>query len=307
MGQQESELMIMPLSPLGGLISNLEQLWQCFDELFAEMRPEDWARKHGKDWICADVPYHISCYDKDWIVTGLEKSTQTNPDLFPPLCTLSKLNDWNNARMAQRPAQQSTAEAIAQMHAARHAIRAALETFPETELEYQIIWLPLPYSGWSTITETLEACYYHTWYHFMELRLRSQRSAPAPGPEVHHRALVLLVTAFARWADQTQVAHTTLSMALEFGGPGGGAWTIAVANGTCSVTEERRKQPDLSLWVEDVETLAKLITGAQNPLLILAAGKVKVRGWRNIPSFIRLFHPPKKHQFIAYNSSPVSS
>ena len=30
------------------LADELEQLWTCFDELFATLRPNDWSRQHGK-------------------------------------------------------------------------------------------------------------------------------------------------------------------------------------------------------------------------------------------------------------------
>ena len=47
------------------LADELDALWQCFDELFADLGPKNWNRKHGKHWIFADLPYHLAYLDRE--------------------------------------------------------------------------------------------------------------------------------------------------------------------------------------------------------------------------------------------------
>jgi putative sterol carrier protein len=78
---------------------------------------------------------------------------------------------------------------------------------------------------------------------------------------------------------------------MEFTGPGGGAFTIQVADGSCQVTEgETRAHPDLVMTQSPV-TFVKTMNKMHNPMLALMTGKMKVRGMRQMGTFAKLFPP----------------
>jgi hypothetical protein len=74
---------------LASRMAQLEEIWATFDELFASFEPEDWSRRHGPDWIFADVPYHMYFFDQEFIADAIEKSKkgQTCPPLSRWPCT----------------------------------------------------------------------------------------------------------------------------------------------------------------------------------------------------------------------------
>src|ERR1700680_1762153 len=55
------------------LLTDLEELWQRFDELVGTLGPDDWSSKHGKHWTFTDVPYHLAYFDLEVIVTAIKR------------------------------------------------------------------------------------------------------------------------------------------------------------------------------------------------------------------------------------------
>ena len=67
----------------------------------------------------------------------------------------------------------------------------------------------------------------------MQLRFWMKCHAPTPSPEQTHRALSYFMASFAENLDRQQAAQTRLTTVMEFSGPGGGVWTLHVADGIC--------------------------------------------------------------------------
>src|SRR5579859_2698210 len=97
-------------------------------------------------------------------------------------------------------------------------------------------------------------------------------------------------------------AKMTLTAVLEFTGPGGGAWTIQVANGQTTATEARAAKADLTV-TQSPDTFIKTRDKMHNPMLAMLTGKMKVRGFRKMGTFGKLFAPPKPDTVIGASSS----
>ena len=273
------------------LLADLEDLWQKIDTVLGCLRPADWSRKHGKDWTFADVPYLLAFFDREVIANGVARGADVPAHERQLMRTMVELHDWNARKFAERPTNQMVEQSLAQMRASRDAIRRAVAGLCDADLD-RPVWSSLPGGGWQTIRRALEGCTAHTWNHLMELRLRLKRAEPAPTPSQTHRALAFYMNIFPAMCNRAQAATTRFTGVMEFTGPGGGAWSLCVADGTCCAVEGRAPQPDLVL-TQSPATFQATMIGAQNPMLAMLTGKIKVRGLRNMATFGKLFPPPK--------------
>ncbi len=284
-------------SELATLVADLEGLWRHVDELFATLGPGDWSRKHGKDWTFADVPYHLAYFDRDLIARGIERGENVPEDQRHLIRSYKELDAWNAARFAERPAGQTPEQSLAQMRGSRDAIRRAVAGLGDADLE-RPVWMPLLGTGWTTVRAALEMCRAHTWGEATQLRLRMKRSAPLPAAAATHRALGFYVGLFPVMLDRGQAAGRSFTAVIDLTGPGGGAWTVRVADGQCQVSEGRAARADL-VMTQSIETFLKTLTHMHNPMVAMLTGKVKVKGWRRLGTFAKLFPPPKPHTVLA--------
>jgi putative sterol carrier protein len=268
------------------LLAHLEGLWQCFDELVATLGPTDWSGKHGQHWTFTDVPYHLAYFDLEVIATAIRRGLNV-PVGEQVLRTEAEQDVWNEIKFTQRPAGTTPPQCLAQMWASRQAIRDAIAGLSEADLE-RPVFIPLVGLGWVSVRVALETCYSHTWNHFMQLCFWMKCHAPTTSPEQTHRALSYFMASFAQQLDREQAAQTSLTTVMEFSGPGGGAWTLQVAGGTCRVSEGRAARADLVI-MQSPETFVRTRTGIQNPTLALWTGKIKARGLSNLGTFEKLF------------------
>jgi putative sterol carrier protein len=101
------------------------------------------------------------------------------------------------------------------------------------------------------------------------------------------------------------MAGTNLTVVMELTGPGGGTWTVRVADDTCQISEGRLTSADL-VMTQSPETLVKTMTGIQNPVLAMLTGNIKVRGLGSMGTFGKLFHPPTPNQILDYTPIPIA-
>jgi putative sterol carrier protein len=275
------------------LLADLEGLWQRFDELVGTLGPDDWSGKHGQHWTFTDVPYHLAYFDLEVIATAIKRGHHV-PISEQGMRTEAEQDAWNEIKFTQPPAGITPKQCLEQMWAGRQAIRAAVANLSEADLE-RSVFVPLIGLGWVSVRVALETCYSHTWNHFLQLRFWMKSDAPKLNPVQTQRALSYFMAAFAQQVDRQQARKTRLTTVMEFSGPGGGAWTLQVAGGTCRVGEGRSAFADLVI-IQTPETFVKTMTGIQNPTLALLTGTIKVRGWQNLGTFGKLF-PVKSLDF----------
>jgi hypothetical protein len=268
------------------LLADLEGLWKRFDELVETLGPDDWSGKHGQHWTFTDVPYHLAYFDLEVIATALKRGLNV-PASDQVMRTEAEQDAWNEIKFTQRPTGTTPKQCLEQMWAARQAIRDAVAGLCEADLE-RPVFIPLVGLGWVSVRVALETSYSHTWNHFMQLRYWMECITFMPDPEQTHRALSYFMASFAQNMDLEQPRQVPLTTVMEFSGPGGGAWTLRVADGTCRVSEGSSSHADLVI-IQSPETLVKTRTGIQDPTLAYLSGKIKVRGLQNLGIFEKLF------------------
>lgn len=268
------------------LLADLEGLWQRFDELVVTLGPDDWSGKHGQHWTFADVPYHLAYFDLEVIAAAIKRGLNV-PASEQFMRTEAEQDAWNEIKFTQRPVEIAPQQCLEQMRDSRQAIRDAVAGLSEADLE-RPVFIPLVGLGWVSVRVALETCYSHTWNHFMQLRFWMKSDTPKPSSVQTKRALSYFMAAFAQQVDRQQAAQTRLTTVLEFSGPGGGAWTLQVAGGTCHVSKGRSADADLVI-IQSPETFVKTRTGIQNPALALLTGAIRVFGWQHLRAFEKLF------------------
>ncbi len=268
------------------LLTDLEGLWQRFDELVWTLGPDDWSGKHGQHWTFVDVPYHLAYFDLEVIATAIRRGLQV-PASEQVLRTEAGQDAWNEIKFTQRPADTTPQQCLEQMWASRQAVRDAIAVLSESDLE-RPVFIPLVGLGWVSVRVALEASYSHTWNHYMQLRFWMKCSILEPTSAQNHRALSYFMASFAEYLDRKQAAQMRFTAVMEFSGSGGGSWTLHVADGTCQAREGRAAHADL-VMSQSPETFVKTRTGIENPRLAMLAGKIQVHGLRNLGTFQKLF------------------
>jgi hypothetical protein len=273
------------------LLANLEDLWRCLDELFASLAADDWSHRHGTHWTFADVPYHLGYFDHDIVAYSIERGANLSTAEQWVARSNREVNAWNERMFARRVPDQSVAQSLAYMQASREAIRRVVDRMQDTDFD-RPVWLPLLVGGWVPTHAVLEGCRLHTWSQFMELRLRhparSERSLPVPHAATTHGALGDLMGFFPVMLNRVQAEQTSLTLAMVFSGPGGGTWTVSVANGACTVREGQSAQADL-IVAQSPESFMKTRLGLHDPLVAMQSGEIAVQGSEHIGAFAALF------------------
>jgi hypothetical protein len=275
------------------LLADLDDLWQNLDAIFASLGPSDWSRQHGPHWTFADVPYHLAYFDGEIVAHPLEQGPDLPTAEQWAARSNPEVNAWNARRFAERPATQTVEQSLEQMRASRNAIQAVVGAMHDTDLE-RPTWFPLLIGGWLPARAVLEGCRFHTWCHFMELRLRhpegSLRSTPELRETTIHAALGDAMSFFPLALSRAQAATAQFTLVMEFSGAGGGAWTIRVADGACTVAEGRAVRSDLVI-TQRPATFMKTRIGMLDPLAAIRSEEIKVENIESMGTFARLFPP----------------
>jgi hypothetical protein len=275
---------------LTALTTELEDIWAKFDELYTSIRPTQWAEKFGKDWTFADQPYHLAFFDRILVAEPLKRWSQVPEQDRFLLRSLKDINEWNAREFAKRPATQTPEKSLEEMRASREAIRQTVAPWTDQDLG-QPVWEPL-LLGSTTAGDVLTACIVHSVGEYTELRLRLERKTPELRPTATHTRLNFMMSFMGLTVNRERAKRTPFTMVWNFTGPGGGTWTFRVANGRCSVTEERTSKAELTLRMRP-ETFEKLTRKMSNPMLLMFKREMKVRGFRKMRTFSQLFPEPK--------------
>ena len=288
----------------GNLLSELEDLWTCLDELYLRAAPSHGRGQSGAPWCTRleDLPWHLAAFDSEFVVSAIARGPNVPAHEQRFMASPAELADWNTSRVALHPFGATHDQALARVAATRDALRRVLRDLDETDLD-RPVWWPLPLSGgWRTTRFALEACSSHTWNHVVELHLqtRSPVSVWANMAAQTHRALNrymhLIVSLLDKdWA--VRVGRLVASMA--FTGPGGGTWTFHIANGECEVEETAPRHADVVVTLSPETFLKTMVLGTQSQVVAVLTGDIRVRGeLRKVAAFRRMFpRPSPNHVF----------
>jgi DinB family protein len=272
-------------------LADLENLWGCLDQLFASLAPGDWLCRHGQHWTFADVPYHLGYFDRDVVAYPIERGPDVPTAAQWAARSKSELNTWNERMFACRPLAQTVTQSLAQMQTSREALHRIIGQMPDRDLD-RPAWFPLLVGGWVPVRTVLASCRLHTWGHVMELRLRHpvsiQSTLPVPHATTMHAALDDLMSFFPLILNRVQAEQICFTLTMVFSGPGGGSWTVRVANGACTVGEEQAARADMVL-TQSPECFVKTWLELHDPVLAIRSGEITVQGADYLPIFAALF------------------
>ena len=282
------------------LLDALEDVWQTIDRLFDELGPADWGRAHGPDWTVADVPFHLSYFDRELVALPLERGADVPDEVRAGLMrSTGDIDAWNAARFAERPAGLTVAGAREAARASRVRVRDAATHLDDAALDGPV-FVPLAGMGWITARTALTAAIGHDWNHAAELRLRLGLGpdAPRPGAAATQRALDFYTDLIARFARPAAAGSRPFTAVFVIEGPGGGAWSIRVAEGAAQ--HKAGVAPDADLVMsQDVDGFVRTLNGLHNPMVAILTGRIKVRGKRQLGRFGKVFAPPEPGEPIA--------
>ncbi|MBI3004314.1 MAG: SCP2 sterol-binding domain-containing protein [Ignavibacteriales bacterium] len=288
-----------PITSLASIKSELEDIWMKLDLVYAGLEPARWSQKFGKTWIYADQPYHLAYFDQ-LLIPYISKGRGVPKEEQILYRTLRELNEWNARQFAKRPPEQTVAQSMEQMRAARETIRKLMSKMSEKDLDGPA-WMPL-FGGWATVREHLHAILLHTVAEYVKLWIRTDQRSPGVSPSGMHLRLDFMMNFMSLTLDKAAAANKKFTMVWNFVGPGGGAWTFRVVDGSCAVNEELVPAPDLMITLKP-ETLQKIAAKMEPPPLLMLKREMKVKGLFAMGAFAKLFPEPKPDQVIQIGSN----
>ena len=261
-------------------LADLETIWAALDTFYQRFSPQDWARKHGKEWTFADMPFHLA-YFNQMVINGIGSDHGEKAPV-----TFQELNTWNNAHFAERPASQSGAKGLAYLRSTQMALKQeASRQAPETP-----VFLPLIIvGGWRTLKFALEYLLAHTWLHFTESHLRYNKSLPELPARLVHSVLDFNMEMARGALRPDDLVGVNLATVLRLTGAGGGSWTFIMRDGKCHVEKTAITLPDAEITT-DIATYMKTSTyDMQSPVIALLMGKTKIKGMAGGQLFQKVF------------------
>jgi hypothetical protein len=283
------------------LLTDLENLWACCDALFDGMSAKDWTRRHGLDWTFADLPYHLAYFDRDLIANPVARGEDVPPAERVQYRSLADVSRYNAGKFAERPAGQTVAKSIEQLRASRDHMRRVVGGLCDADLERRC-WVPL--FGWVSSGQAIHGLIAHDWAHLMEARLRLNRREPVPSPSVARHGLAFYSGILASTFVAERAGDAKLTVVLAFTGPAASAWTLRVAGGAVTVTPGHGDRPDLVLEMSP-ETFIRMLAEINNPMVLMLTRKIKVRGFRKMGAFGKLFPTPQPDRVLNLALAPT--
>jgi hypothetical protein len=261
-------------------LADLETIWTALDSFYQRFSPQDWARKHGRDWTFADMPFHLA-YFNQVVINGIKDEGGQQAKL-----TLQELNTWNDAHFANRPASQSSAKGLEYLRTTQVALKQeAMRHPPETP-----VFLPLIIvGGWRTLTFALEYLLDHTWLHFTESHLRYTQSLPELPSSLVHRILNFTMEMASGALRSEDLMGVDLVTVLHLTGDGGGSWTFTMRDGKCQVEPKAASLADTEISTDIATYLKTSIHNMQSPILALLTGKTRIKGLAKSQQFQKVF------------------
>ena len=274
-----------------GMAGLIENLWSCFDELFASIDSGGaWGQKHGDDWTYADVPYHMAYFDRVVVADAIERGTNVPAAEQRTQRTMRQLNDWNAAEFAKRAAGQTPQQSMAVWQEQRDRIRALTSKMDDANL-MDPGFVPLFGCGFLPAAASLGACIAHGWSEFTQLSYLNGDKTAQPMPYATHAALGFFQNFLPVFMNRDAAKGVNLTVRLEYTGPGGGVWTARVADGGCTVAEEANGTADMTI-TQSPQTSELLRQKKLDPMQAMQSGAMKVEGLQHMETFGQLFAEP---------------
>jgi hypothetical protein len=284
------DLTIVPRWTVAQFKANLDTLWAAFDTIYDAFSDEQWSKPYGKDWMFKDQPFHMAYYDRlvvdDPIKLGLD-IPEMDHHVFTSMRTL---NDWNAEEFSRRPLGETPAESLERMRAEHARQRRLIESLFETDLQrpaYDHFFA----GDEGTVWNALVGAVVHNWGELSELRFRAGRPDVEAPPEATKLATTFYISFFGSFAKAGAVSKP-FTWQLDLTGPGGGTYTITVANGASTVSDRPASGADLAWRLTPDDMNIIMIRQARSPMLAMLTGTIKVKGFTKMGTMKKLFPEP---------------
>lgn len=283
-----------PITSLTAIRSELETGWKLFDDVYDALAPKQWSKKFGSTWTFAWQPYHLAFFDA-MAAKYLAYGPDVPADDKMHLRTVGEINDWNGREFAKRGANHTFQNSLEEMRKSRDALRRHIDEMSDRDLE-RPAWIPLIF-GWGTAGDLLKMVIVHNVAEYWKLWIRTGKRGPAPSPSAVRLRLAFVMNFMPASLNRELAAMRPFTVVWDFEGPGGGAWTLSVADGQCTVTEGGAPRPDLKIRMKP-ENFHKIVAKMTPPPLLLLTGQMKVKGLGALGTFGKLFPDPKPDQIL---------
>jgi hypothetical protein len=282
---------LFPYTTADDFRSDLEQLWSVWDRLIEAVPPARWTKKYGPDWTYQDVPYHVAFFDRVMVADVIEAGTALPEAERFECLTMRQLNEWNRREFQKRPPGQTPQESIAEMLRQRARLRRILSTLTDADLE-RPAFSHFFGIGFSTVGSALAGARQHAFSEGWELRERLGRRDIVLPESVFRGGVAAYVGLMGSMVDRAAARQVgQFSVVLDVRGYAGAVWTIRVAQGAATVTAGRTAAADLVMTMS-ADTFMAMFKKVSNPMLLMLSGKIRVRGFRKMGMFGKLFAEP---------------
>ncbi len=267
------------------LLDCFDDVWSCFDQLFATFGASEWSSRHGNDWEFADLPYHLAYFDHDVIAVPLEKGDKYPAEDRWLMQSLAEIAGWNRVKFDERSIDQTVEQSVEQWHTTREAIRLTLKEMTDADLDTIVFF---PFTGTASIRELLQVGIAHSWGHLTEARNRLDRDQPVPTSATRNIGAGFNVSLLSLMAN---TSASTIPFELQLDFPSLSSWHITVTNSGSTAEIGQAEGPDLTMTLTP-ELLFAIMNGLQNPMTAILTRKVKIKGIIRLPAFGKVFPQP---------------
>ena len=279
-----------------GLMALEEELWSNWDIIFDGLDERGWFHKHGKDWVFADVPYHLAYIERDVVANSIIMGANLPESSRVELKTIADLNKWNEKKFAERPFGQRATESLVQSRKARDSVRHAMAGLSDNDLIRPAWCITPPTRGMRTVEFLLKWDILHNWTELITMRSYVHRSDPVLSPELNHTAISMMMKMMPCFINRSQAQGREISVLMEFTDPGVGTWNLDI-DGRVLTCEENDKKANLVMKMRS-DTFVRMSGGLINPMVAMLNGTIRVHGLRYVPVFGRLMAPLQPNQEI---------
>lgn len=280
--------------PLNSIVEDLKGVWSNYDAVWDSMQDSDWQKKFGKDWTFQDQPYHLA-YLTQMAARNITEGEKLPEDEQELAATPKGIDEYNARKFTVRPQGQTVRETRDQLNADREALLAAVGNLTDDDLGAKA-WLPIGY-GWATKRDILMFCLVHDVGEYAELRLRRGGDTPAPPEGAVHSRLEFMMEFMSMLAKSENAGSEPFKLVWNFEGPGGGAWTLSVAGGVCSVDAGRAADPDV-VMTTTFENFEKMTRKMSNPMWMMLTRQLKMKGFFKMRKMSKIFAEPAPDEVL---------
>lgn len=272
------------------MVTDLEQMWAAFDTIYAAFDAEGWSRRYGKHWTFADQPFHMAYFDREVVNRPIEAGLELPEAERWSFGTIRGMNEWNASEFAKRPSDETPQRSLERMREEHDRQRTLLSKFGDADMDTVPVYFPA-LGAVMTLRDAVVGAIVHNWGELSELRYRADRTdveVPASATKTATSFYVVFMSMVAK----PERAVKPFSLTVDLTGPGGGTYTIRLAEGKVALSDGGTRSADLTMRTTPDNFNLVMIRQISNPMIAMLTGKVKIKGLSKMGRMRKLFPEP---------------